>query len=190
MRGSADVNDNKLPLRLLLSVSILSVSFLALGKAGLTNHTWQKLSNLNLPGAHIATEHVIARVFSIISISVLRDLETDPTSQPTSPWPVPLPCSTRIVECKQHGWMIGLCVCECVCAHVCVCVFVCVRYCVSVRVCACPAWMCGGSYLVHQPPAAGLCLAMHCEGLLLKNRHVLWLQCEDDAALLCCWGWK
>ena len=43
MRGSADVNDDKLPLRLLLSVSILSASFLALGKAGLTNHTWQKL---------------------------------------------------------------------------------------------------------------------------------------------------
>ena len=84
--------------------------------------------------AHIATGHFIARVFSIISVSVLRDLATESTSQPTSPWPVPLPCSTRTVECKQHGWMDGVCVCVCLC--VCVCVFVCVCVCVCAQLCA------------------------------------------------------
>ncbi len=67
----------------------------------------RNISNFNLPSAHIATGHFIARVFSIISVSVLRDLATESTPQPTSPWPVPLPCSTRTMECKQRGWMDG-----------------------------------------------------------------------------------
>ena len=89
--------------------------FAALSKAGLTSKQTTKHHQSQLAQcAHCHRTFYHQGLLNHQLFCVLRDLATAPTPQPTSTWTVPLPCSTRTMECKQRGRIDGVCVRACV----------------------------------------------------------------------------